>query len=482
MSFHVEEHIDNGKLINYNYYSLYTKRENSSNSEFQFIYQGKENTPNISIIEGPHKKNYISSKFSIFSKIHNIDGVDFDGELVIENIPNTNSNKKLYTCFPIKTDPTIFEDNILDFIIQQTNPNSNVDFNLNDILPINNNAIYFETGNSEVILFTVPIHVKSTFHNFLNKNNIFSDNDYSSEYETIQGKLHSVVHENHEGFDDVEHFSNIEPKHKIQEKLELLNKNFQLVVSNMFSGKIFEFFGQGSPDMEKKRRLNKIIKNKLKDKTPDTWAIKNHLENFVEGMTMEENGDEWMECDNVPIDYSGEIPTYTVNASSKTTDQTSNLLLKTLQIFWILFTVILLYAMVPLMYGFLAVRSIIKINNADISERHGQITGLEMALSFLIVFPAIVLLLYGFNNSKMGLDGNWSFNSQTIINCVVSGGILVFFWFLSCIIIYIKKIQDPNFLGYENGNLRTPYFTFGAKTDLNNGLKHIFTSIVALFK
>jgi hypothetical protein len=82
----------------------------------------------------------------------------------------------------------------------------------------------------------------------------------------------------------------------------------------------------------------------------------------------------------------------------------------------------------------------------------------------------------------MGSDGNWTFNNQTIINCVVSGGILMFFWILSCVIIYIKKIQDPNFLGYENGNLRTPYFTFGAKTDLNNGLKHVFTSIVALFK
>ena len=477
MSFHIKQ-IDNEKIINYNYYNQYAKRE----SDFQFIYKGRENTPNLIITEGSHNVSYTSTKFTIFSKIHKINGVNFDGELVIENTPITNSNKKLYVSFPLKTVSELPSENIIDFIIQQTSPNSNIELNLNDVLPNQSNCIYYDSINHEVLLFTTPIHVKSNFHNISNKNSIFSEND---NYQIFQGKLIGDNANHIEGLHENKVYStykDVDVKPELQKKIEQWHKTFKHVLSSLFSGKIFDNFDVGSPERKKNRDLQKILKKVRKSKTPDTWNIKSHLENFVEGMTMEDNGDEWMECDNVPIDYSGEIPTYTVNASSKTTDQNSNYLLKTLQIFWILFTVVLLYVMVPLMYGFLAVRSIIKINSADVTERHGQITGLEMALSFLIVFPSIVLLLYSFNNSKMGSDGNWTFNSQTIINCVVSGGILMFFWILSCVIIYIKKIQDPNFLGYENGNLRTPYFTFGAKTDLNNGLKHIFTSIVALFK
>jgi len=473
MSLHLEQHIDDGKFIQYNYYNTYAKRVFSSNTDFQFIYQGKENTPNLTIIQGSQNLSYISSKFFIFSKIHKIDNVEYDGELIIENTPITNSNKKMYVCFPLRTVPTLSEETIIDFILQQTDPNNNVEVNFNDILPNTNDSNFFNFGNYDVLFFTTPIPVKSNFFHVSNDNTIFSQINIQ-QYQKIKAvKInHIVILEDGPVYGPIS-----SQKSKIQQQLEDWKYKFEKILFYLFSGKMFEMIR--SPQDKQNSKIRKWIK-KIKSKSPDSWTLKNKVENFVENMTMEDDGDDWMECDNVPIDYSGEIPTYTVNASSKTTDENSNLLLKTLQIFWILFSAALMYVMVPFIYGFLAVRSILKIN--DTTEKQAQITGLEMALSFLFVFPAFVLLIYGYNNSKLGNDGHWVFNNQNIINCVVSGGIMMFIWILSSIIIYIKKIQDPNFLGYADGNMNTPYFTFGAKVDLYAGLNHIFTSIIALFK
>ena len=496
----MEQHIDDGKLIHYNYYNTYTKRVLSSSTDFQFIYPGKENTPNLTITQGSRNQSYISSKFFIFSKIHKIDNVDFDGELIIENTPITNSNKKLYISFPLKTMPTLSEDTIIDFILQQTDPNSNVEVNFNDILPNTNACNFYNFGNYDVLLFTTPIPIKSNFFRVSNDNTIFS-HITNQKFQKIKAvkmnqKYKDAVFEDEPVYGPtgspnssgdrrsprelvVGGVNAPRPKPKLQQQMEQWKQGFDKVLLFLFSGKMFEMMR--SPQDEQEKKIRKWIK-KIKSKSPDSWTIKTKVENFVENMTMEDDGDDWMECDNVPIDYSGEIPTYTVNASSKTTDENSNLLLKTLQIFWILFSAALMYVMVPFIYGFLAVRSILKINSSDVKERLDQITGLEMALSFLIIFPAIVLMIYGYVNSKLSSDGHWVFNNQNIINCVVSGGIMMFLWILSFIIIYIKKIQDPNFLGYEDGNMNTPYFTFGAKADLYAGLNHIFTSIIALFK
>lgn len=475
----MEQHIDDGKLIHYNYYNTYTKRVFSSNTDFQFICHGKENTPNLTITQGSQNMNYISSKFFIFSKIHKIDHVEFDGELIIENIPITNSNKKMYVSFPLRTVPSLSEETIIDFILQQTDPNNNVEVNFNDILPNTNACNFYNLGNYDVLLFTTPIPIKSNFFHVSNDNTIFSKIN-NQQYQKIK-----AVKMNQNCKDAICEDCLMGPvygpissqKPKLQQQLEKWKNNFETVLAFFFSGKMFEMMSSQQDDQE--RKIRKWIK-KIKSNGPDNWTIQNKVENFVENMTMEDDGEDWMECDNVPIDYSGEIPTYTINASSKKTDENSNLLLKTLQIFWILFAAALMYVMVPFIYGFLAVRSILKLYSTD--EKRAQITGLEMALSFLIIFPALVLMLYGYTNSKSDANGHWVFNNQNIINCVVSGGIMMFIWILSSIIIYIKKIQDPNFLGYADGNMNTPYFTFGGKTNLYEGLNHIFTSIIALFK
>jgi len=471
----MEQHIDDGKLIQYNYNNTYAKRVFSSNTDFQFIYHGKENTPNLTVTQGSQNMNYISSKFFIFSKIHKIDQVEFDGELIIENTPITNSNKKMYVSFPLRTVPSLSEETIIDFILQQTDPNNNIEVNFNNILPNTNACNFYNMGNYDVILFTTPIPIKSNFFHVSNDNTLFSLIN-NQQYQKIKAvkmnqNYEDTVFENGPVYGPIS-----SQKPKLQQQLEQWKQNFEMMLAFLFSGKIFGMIR--SQQDEQQQKIRKWIK-KIKSKSPNNWNIKTKVENFVENMTMEDNGDDWMECDNVPIDYSGEIPTYTINASSKKTDENSNLLLKTLQIFWIAFAAILMYLMVPFIYGFLAVRSIIKLNS---DEKQARITGLEMALSFLIVFPALVLMLYGYTNSKLGTDGNWVFNNQTIINCIVSGGIMLFIWILSVIIIYIKKIQDPNFLGYADGNLNTPYFTFGGKVDLYAGFNHIFTSIIALFK
>lgn len=477
--------IYNDTKIDYDFYSNYAKRNYSANCPYEFIYHGKENNPNVILKEGSQNKSYISSRFFIFSKNHDVQNLDEniknDGELIIENTPITNSNQKLYLCFPLKTQKILPENNIIDTIIEQDDPNVNIEVNFNDIIPVSDNCIYYDTGNEKVIVFLKPISILSNIKNIANECNIISDYDYLNNYKMI-----IALSKNYKPMQVIENFDEkyniLKNKTGFQEYLDNINNKFNKFVRFLFSGKLLDIFDTSSPEEKKYKKLKQFIKKQNRKYKPDNWNLSNKIENFVEGMTMDNNNEEWMECDNVPIDYSGEIATYTINATSKTTDMNSNMLLKTLQVFWIIIIIVALYFTVPLLYGFLAVRSIIKISSADMEERHSQLTGLEIALSFLIIFPAIILLIYGYSNSTTDSNGNWILGKQLYINCVVSGGIMIFFWIISCIILYLKKIQDPVFLGYEEGDKNSPYLIFGDKVNLNKGFGHVFSSMIALFK
>lgn len=106
---------------------------------------------------------YETTNLYIFKNIHNIKSSEsYDGELIIELEPITNSNNKIYVCFLLKNDVDIGKNNTIDSIITQKITNSN-------ILNINNNIIKNDCiANKEntVFIFTSPIHIMSEFDNF----------------------------------------------------------------------------------------------------------------------------------------------------------------------------------------------------------------------------------------------------------------------------------------------------------------------------
>ncbi len=59
--------------------------------------------PNGLFISDKPTTKYMSSSLQIYKKTHDIGGIDYDGELVIENKQITNGDSKLFVCFPLKT-------------------------------------------------------------------------------------------------------------------------------------------------------------------------------------------------------------------------------------------------------------------------------------------------------------------------------------------------------------------------------------------
>lgn len=174
--------------LQYNYYNVLTKK--ISDNELSFI--GKPNNPNLITRDGSHDTKYTSSKLYLFSKTNSISnkyidknsifgfgsGItsEFDAELVVENnsITNSQSNNKVLLCFLLKTNVNS-NLNLIDKIVD-SHINSNLEIELNDVIPQNNEYIYYETKtefgpkleDTTIIIFKTPIVCKSNFE-ILNK-------------------------------------------------------------------------------------------------------------------------------------------------------------------------------------------------------------------------------------------------------------------------------------------------------------------------
>jgi hypothetical protein len=184
--------------LQYNYYNILTKKIHEN--ELSFV--GKPNNPNLIIRNGSHDTKYSSSKLYLFSKSKSISnkyidknsffgfgsGItsDFDAELVVENnsITNSKSNNKVLFCFLLKTNVNN-SSNMIDKIIE-SQINTNLEIELNDIIPHNNEYIYHEPDtefgpkleDATIIIFKTPIICKSNF-DVLNKiPNPFFANSY----------------------------------------------------------------------------------------------------------------------------------------------------------------------------------------------------------------------------------------------------------------------------------------------------------------
>lgn len=188
LEYDTTKEINKNKQILYNYPPVHLTKlfeTNNSQKNIQFLFDGKINIPNISLLNGGSQyTSFVGSNMCIFSKTHNILGKNFDGELVIEHKPITNSIKKFYLSIPLKTSPNIKETPIDELI--KLIPKNETEFELNPLFGSQEKIIFYETNNNIVGIFTNPILVKSAFTNIANGNVFFLNNN--GNYDIIIGK------------------------------------------------------------------------------------------------------------------------------------------------------------------------------------------------------------------------------------------------------------------------------------------------------
>lgn len=125
--------------------------------------------PNGLFISDKPTVKYMSNSLQIHKKSHNIDGVNHDGELIIENKQITNGDSKLFVCFPLKTKNV--KPNLIDKIISKSENRNSKQFkmtvNLNPMFNKLQKYIFYKNDNGDiVVVFTQPIIVNTIFNKF----------------------------------------------------------------------------------------------------------------------------------------------------------------------------------------------------------------------------------------------------------------------------------------------------------------------------
>ena len=153
--------LDINRIIQYNYYrSTFYKNQYQSrikdNGYIKIPYTSKSNTPNLSFLDS----GFVTKNIYIVQKIHELQNVNYDAELVIEHKSITNRSAPVYTCFLLKTQEDI--QNEIDDLISGKN---DTDITLNNFISPDTAIVYENTymNRSYVILFTTPILVGSVF-------------------------------------------------------------------------------------------------------------------------------------------------------------------------------------------------------------------------------------------------------------------------------------------------------------------------------
>jgi len=113
---------------------------------------------------------YKSDTLYIFKKSHLIKNIDYQGELVIKNVPmNADNGRVIYVCFPLKTNSKI-KDTSIDKIIKMSEilqpKEIKTNININSMIDRSQKYIFYKEKNTIVVVFTNPIQVSSKFTDF----------------------------------------------------------------------------------------------------------------------------------------------------------------------------------------------------------------------------------------------------------------------------------------------------------------------------
>lgn len=180
---------DNSVKLSVDYYSTVCKNiklnnDETGNSFVSAFYPGYINQPNIQYQESGTTPTYYHSKnIFVYGNIHNISDVDYDGEIVIENIATVSNNTKLYCCFLIKQNKETFPSqrktlgkliNSTSVFSPETIYTSDISVSMNEYIDFdagNENAIYYETVDRSgvscrVIVFLTVIQTNAEISKF----------------------------------------------------------------------------------------------------------------------------------------------------------------------------------------------------------------------------------------------------------------------------------------------------------------------------
>ena len=417
--------IDPQKKIFYNYYNIVSKNI-SNDTNIQCLFEGKSNNPNIVYVNGSLRKNYISNNLQIFSN-----------EMVIEHTPITNGGKKLYVSFPLVTDDRI-ENNVIDYIMK-TNYNDNIEIELNDIINPEDKCTFYETSEYDIFIFSKPILVKTDLTN-LPKSNFNQSTDYSVIRASQSNRFK-------EGFQGIEGFTPTPP-------------NAMTTPPS---------FTTASPSPSSFTTASPSPSNF--DKTTSPTVTKSNVTIVPPGEIVEQ----WMECDNVEVDYADEIPSYNVPIQSKLTSEVSGMI--TLFLFiknFVIFILVLLflYFVVPAIYQFLAIRSLYdSIQDGKMTDdiNCNNIMGLNIVLTLLFFIIIIWLTLRGYF-----LDNFASYAYYIYAFCI---GL---FYVLSVLFINIKINSTAGFYGFSSTDSGKKLCMDKNNMNFFKGFGYMYSSIMSI--
>ena len=281
--------IANDKRVICDYYdcSIYfnqyaSTRNNGGYIKIPFFTPKNIVKPNGLYISGEPIIKFMSSDLYIYKKTHNIAGINYHGELIIKNKQITNGDRKLYVCFPLKTDIGT-KPNEIDKIIDQSEKVNSDSFsmpvNLNnmyfDKLQKNPKYIFYKSGGDIVVVFTEPIKVKNSFDKFV-ECDLFSK--YSNEYNILENNkdgFQSMTEGFIEGIEDDsmtcypidnngEPLTDVPSLVKVNSGNEAQNKTINLLFAMIMFVVVFSFSFFGVPPLYKEIFINE---SKLNDTT-----------------------------------------------------------------------------------------------------------------------------------------------------------------------------------------------------------------------
>jgi DNA-binding cell septation regulator SpoVG len=291
MNFNISDstRIANDKRVICDYYdcSIYfnqyaSTRNNGRHIKMPFFTPKNIVKPNGIYISGEPIIKFMSSDLYIYKKTHNIAGINYDGELIIKNKQITNGDRKLYVCFPLKTDNRNSKQaNEIDKIIDQSEKVNNDSFsmpvNLNNMFDKLQKYIFYESGNDIIIVFTQPIKVKTNFDKFAECDLFPKYSDNYNILENVSGKdgFQSMTEGFVEGIDDDgmtcypidnngEPLTDVPSLVKVNSGSEAQNKTINLLFAMIMFVVVFSFSFFGVPPLYKEIFINE---SKLNDTT-----------------------------------------------------------------------------------------------------------------------------------------------------------------------------------------------------------------------
>jgi DNA-binding cell septation regulator SpoVG len=275
--------IANDKRVICDYYdcSIYfnqyaSTRNNGGHIKIPFFTPKNIVKPNGIYISGEPIIKFMSSDLYIYKKTHNIAGINYDGELIIKNKQITNGDRKLYVCFPLKTDNRNSKQaNEIDKIIDQSEKVNNDSFsmpvNLNNMFDKLQKYIFYKSGNDIIIVFTQPIKVKNNFDKFAECDLFPKYSDNYNILENVSGKdgFQSMTEGFIEGIDDGgmtchpidnsgEPLTDVPSLVKVNSGNEAQNKTINLLFAMLLFVVIFCFSFFGVPPLYKEIFITKL--------------------------------------------------------------------------------------------------------------------------------------------------------------------------------------------------------------------------------